>query len=420
MKNKVLVISVDAMITSDLRVLKAMPELKEFFSHTSQVNEMLSVFPALTYPCHVAMITGCYPDRNGIYNNELFDLTDEHAPWYWYTRYHKVPDIFKVAHDNGLTTACIGWPSTSSNENVDYLISKIWTPEDEDEDTVNSPSVKEIFHKYKYLIEGHETEKLDQLSLECTREIVKEFRPDITYTYFALIDSMRHKKGYETEKHVESLKTIGLKIAALYETYKECGLLDDTTFVLCSDHGQINNKAVFNLNTELVKRGYITLDESGKIKSWRIYSHSAAFTSQVYTQNITLTEAKDVLEEIKNEYPGYIDRILDIYECEEIYHLSGPFSFVVDGEEGISFGRDCTGPTIIEAGKGDYRTALATHGHAPERGAKPPFIITGKRANEGHIISKARLIDEAPTILSIFGLEMPGVDGIVLKDLIKD
>ena len=419
MKNKVVVISVDAMITSDLAVLKSMDECKEFFQHASQVNEMLCVFPALTYPCHVTMLTGCYPGKHGIFHNEKFDPMEAYPDWYWYSRYTKVPSIFSYAKQHGLTTASVAWPSTSSNPDVDWLISKIWTPEDEDEDKVNSPSVKEIYNRHKHLIEGHEMGKLDEFSLKCTVDIIKEFHPDLICTYYASIDHDRHQKGYQTELHIDALREIGRKLSVIYNAVKEAGLIDETTFVLMADHGQINTKAVFNPNIELVKRGYITLDDDGKVSAWRIFAHSSAFTAQIYTKDIPLTEAKEVLKSIAADYPEYLDRILNSFECDVTYHITGPFDFMIEGPEGVAFGRNVVGDVVLPVVEDDYKTSKATHGHSPERGPKPPFVVTGAHANEGNIIAEARLVDAAPTILGILGIEMPTADGKCLSSLIK-
>lgn len=419
-KQKVIVLSIDAMITSDLQVLKAMPECREFFRYTAQANEMLSVFPSLTYPCHVTMLTGCYPNRHGVYHNEQCDPSLAKPDWNWYSRYTQVPSLFTYAKRHGLSTASIAWPSTSGNPDVDYLIAKIWTPEIEEEDAVNSKAVKDIYRKHKYLIDGHRTENLDQFSLECTCDIIREFNPDITCTYFSLIDSVRHKFGYETEKHVAALKEIGHKIAQVQQACSDAGSLDETTFILTSDHGQINTKAIFNLNVELVRRGYIVTDDAGNITDWRIYSHSCAFSAQIYCRNIPETEAKRVLQEIADEYPVYLDRILNRFECDTIYHITGPFSFMVEGPQGIAYGKEVTGPAITVTSQDDYKTAQATHGHSPERGPKPPFLVCGPLARAGMIVPEARLVDVAPTILALFGIEMTASDGEPLKCLIDE
>ena len=416
-RKKVVVVSVDAMITSDIEVLKGFPEAKDFFNGYSWGKEMLSVYPSLTYPCHVSILTGCYPLRHGIFNNDLFDPDNPSPPWYWYDRYHKVRSMLDVAHENGLTTASVGWPSTSGAD-VDYLISKVWTPEAEDEDRVNSIAVKEIYHKYKHLLEGHVMANLDMFSRLCTCDIIQEFAPDLTLSYFAMMDSMRHKKGVRTELHTETLRTIAEHLGAIADSCRKAGVYDDTTFVLVSDHGQIDVERVFNINVELARKGYIKKDEEGKTV-WRIYSHSTAFGGEIYTKDISLEEAKSVLEEIRKENPEEVERILTRYEMETIYHLSGPFDFIVENRQGVAMGRAIDGHAITRPGMDDYKSANATHGHAPEKGDKATFVISGAAARKGAVVEEASIIDEAPTIMKIFGIQMENIDGKALDELVE-
>ena len=415
--NKVIVISVDAMIGEDMKVLRAMPELKELFSKSSAVVSVLPVMPSLTYPCHVSILTGCYPDKHGIINNEVFSPGVKGAPWFWYTSYHKRPSLFKWAKEKGLSTACVAWPSTSSCPDVDYQISKIFAVGEEDE--LNTPNVKDIYQRHMHLIDGFVTDNLDEFSELCTREIISRFKPDLTLSYFALIDSQRHKLGFETEKHVEALERVGRRIARIVEETKKAGIYEDTTFFITSDHGQINNKYTFSINEVLRQKGYIDTDENGNVTDWRIYAQSAAFTCQIHSRNISDSEVFTVLNEIKGEYPECVDRILNRYESRIYYHTDGDYTFLVEGLEGVSYSGDLFKPVIVKAGSGDYKTAIATHGHSPERGSKPTFVVAGKLAKPGVIVPEASLVDEAPTILKCFGIDMDEVDGKAVEEILE-
>lgn len=417
-KDKVVVISIDAMITDDIEVLKSFGETKDFFTNYAWGEEMLSVYPSLTYPCHVSILTGCYPDRHGIINNDVFDYDNPTPDWHWYNREHNVKSMLDTAKESGLVTASVGWPSTSGAD-VDYLISKIWTPLAEDEDRVNSVSIKEIYHKYRYLLEGHRMASIDLFSRLCTCEIIERYKPDLTLCYLASIDSQRHKKGVDTSLHTEALHEIAKHLGEISASCRKAGIFDDTTFVLVSDHGQIDVKRVFNINVELAKRGYIHKNADGKTE-WRIISHSTAFGGEIYTKNVNEKEVRKVLEEIRSEYPGEVERVLNSYEMEKIYHLAGPFDFMVENQTGVAMGKACEGPVISRPGMDDYKSANATHGHAPEKGKKATFIIAGKRANGGAKIREASIIDEAPTVMSIFGLKMENIDGKALSGLIKE
>ena len=61
----------------------------------------------------------------------------------------------------------------------------------------------------------------------------------------------------------------------------------------------------------------------------------------------------------------------------------------------------------------------STHGYTPSDGPLPPFAVCGRRAEKGKVIGKARLVDEGPTILSLFGIGMEDTDGKVISGLLR-
>lgn len=65
--SKLLVISIDSMISEDVPLLLAMPALRRLGDRVAVARDLAPVYPALTYPCHVSILTGTYPDRHGIF-----------------------------------------------------------------------------------------------------------------------------------------------------------------------------------------------------------------------------------------------------------------------------------------------------------------------------------------------------------------
>ena len=413
MKDKVVVFSIDAMITKDLETLRSFPETAPLFEKCALVEEMVSVYPALTYPCHVSIATGCYPEKHGIFHNEKLDINNPHPDWYWFSSYSKVPFIWDYAKKAGLVTASVFWP-VSTGSDIDYRIAKFTDSVVDDEKTRKT---QEIYNRYSDLLIERKLPDNDIFANLAACDMIREIKPDLLFVYCASIDAKRHKFGVDTQLHVDTLKMVAEHMNALVQASKDAGTYEDTTFIFLGDHGQIDIKNVFNPNILLAQKGYIDIAEDGSIKDWRIYCHSAACSCQVYTKDIDEKEAKRVLMEISEEVPGCIERIMTAFEAKEMYHLEVPCSFVLEGVTGISFGRDTQGDVLQDTNDSDYKFGKATHGHAPEKGAKSPFLVSGARAKKGKIIKEARIIDEAPTILSIFGIDMPTSDGHVL-DLI--
>lgn len=64
-------------------------------------------------------------------------------------------------------------------------------------------------------------------------------------------------------------------------------------------------------------------------------------------------------------------------------------------------------------------TGRATHGHLPEKGPQPVFAAKGPAFRDGAVLPSGRLVDEAPTLAAVLGLEIPGADGHPVRELLK-
>jgi len=238
-------------------------------------------------------------------------------------------------------------------------------------------------------------------------------------TYFASVEAgKRNVSIVNIKKIADGLEEVDKLIGDLIQAVKDNGDYDNTSFVLLGDHGQLNVDTVFKINTLLARKGYITLDSEGKITDWKIFLQSGSFSGEVFIQNIEKEEAFAVLNEIKKAYPQFIERVMTKDTARELYRVDGPFEFVVVAQDGIVFSQKVVGDLTDKPVVGDYRYSIATHGYVPEKGPMPPFIICGDRAKAGTVMDFGRLIDEAPTFMSLFGLTMPDADGRIL-DIIQ-
>ncbi len=422
-QDRAVVISIDAMTLLDLRELEKRKNISSLMKNSALVEKMQCVFPSYTYPCHASIISGCYPDKTGIYHNEVFS-TDEVKEWYWWDFYNKRKTIIDIANENGLKTAAIAWPTLSGNK-AEYTIPEIWpiaTTKDKDGmyRKAVSKSAWPVFEKAKKYLEYRDKPFYDLYATTAAENIISSFSPDLTLLHLSQIDHAKHRSGSSIDVLQSAYDFIDEKVGQIVEAVKGNGNYENTTFFLLGDHGHIDVKRVFSINTVLKEKGYIDVRE-GKIESYRIICHPSSFTSVVYLNDIDEDNAEKVFEEIKKEYPGYIDRIMPAFEAEEIYHLSGPFSLVLDSTDNTIFSFSPQMPVTMDRKEADEKNInYSTHGYSPEKGPQPLFAVCGKRAESGRIIEWGRLVDAGPTILSIFGLKMDSdIDGRVLDGLIR-
>ena len=83
MKKRILVFSVDAMVYEDLEYLRTKPNFRAYLEGGSAVKRIRSIYPTVTYPNHVSMATGCYPDKTGVFSNYKFTTNSKEDTWQW-------------------------------------------------------------------------------------------------------------------------------------------------------------------------------------------------------------------------------------------------------------------------------------------------------------------------------------------------
>ena len=66
---KLFVLSMDAMVREDIAYLETKPNFQKVLGKRAEVDKVLTVYPASTYPAHATIMTGCYPHKHGVYAN---------------------------------------------------------------------------------------------------------------------------------------------------------------------------------------------------------------------------------------------------------------------------------------------------------------------------------------------------------------
>ena len=137
------------------------------------------------------------------------------------------------------------------------------------------------------------------------------------------------------------------------------------------------------------------------------------------TDKETWQKTYDLLKWMRDEGIYGISEVYTTEEINEKEHLSGEFSFVIESDGYTSFAEDWKRPMVKQLDLTDYRYGKATHGHNPDKGPQPIFFGFGKDIKEGVLIERRPTVDEAPTYAKILGVEMPGVDGTPITEMLK-
>lgn len=428
MSKHVIVISEDALVYEDTRTLRELPVFGSIWHRVARVKRMRSIYPSVTYPCHTSMMTGCYPDRHGIVNNELSRLGESASPWHWFYDAVKAPSIFDAAKEKGLKTAAVFWPVTGNCPSIDYLIDEYWPqiPQENMRDCfLHSGSSPEVVEKcvdpHLWMQVNRTHPHCDAFITACACSIIREFKPHLLMIHPANVDAYRHETGLFSPKVTHGLHEIDDWLGWILKATRDAGIEDDTDFFIVSDHGQIPIDRVMHPNVELARRGLITLDNSGRMTDYVAIVKSAGASAQVYVKReADIERVGQLLEEMRAEGLYGFSRVYTAQEAWEEERLSGGFAFVLETDGYTSFGNDYTGALCRPHDISDYRFGRATHGHQPDKGPQPTFIAFGPDIRPGALLERRPIVDEPATFARVLGVDMGEIDGRPMVELLRD
>lgn len=429
MSKYVIVVSEDALVFDDLETLRTLPTYSSIWNKCARVERVRSIYPTLTYPAHVTMLTGVYPDKHGVVDNEKLCIDQIKMPWQFDYKTSLYPDLFDAAKRHQLTTAAVFWPVTGHHPAIDYLVPECW-PEQLD------PVRADCFTEHGASIEVMENVILpnlprlrfrkqpywDSFLTECACNIIRRYRPNLLMIHAAVMDGYRHQTGVFSTKVTHGLHEVDDRLCFLLQAAENAGILEDTIFFIVSDHGQMNTTRTIRPNVLLREAGLISVADDGKLLSYTAFCKSLGMASLVYLRHPDSFEDKALVGKFLSglcERGVYgISRVYTREEMQREEHFSGEFSFVLETDGYTEFSNDWNSPLIQNHQLENYRISRATHGYHPDKGPQPTLLAFGPGIRQGTILPNALLVDEAPTFGKALDIELSDIDGVVLKDLL--
>ena len=439
MKKRLFVYSVDAMVQEDLDYLKNHKHFGPFLEHASGCESIRTIYPSVTYPVHVSIQTGCYPEKTGIFCNNIFTTKGTGVDWCWDSRLIRCENIFTAAKRAGYSTGAAFWPVTAYNKDIDWHLPEYWLayPGDTFEGTFaemgSNPEVIRMMQKHSeilpptYRLTGKANftvePNFDDFMMHVACDIIREKAPEVMFIHGSLIDSYRHKNGIFNRQVDAGLDQVDEWFGMLQQAYRDAGVFDETNFVILSDHGQMDLVRIVKPNAYLAERGYIRLDERGEVKDWDCFGIANGMSMTFGLKdpgNKLMHDAvyADLTEMAEDGIYGFSE-ILTREEARERFRLDGDFSFIAETDGYTSFNDSPTRPFVSNIDLTDYRMGRATHGYMPDKGPQPVFICKGPDFREDVMLPRHEIVDEGPTFAALLGAELKDAQGKAMTELLK-
>lgn len=384
-------------------------------------NGVQSIFPSLTWPAHASIITGANPDKHGIFYNRPFDGSPGQG--YWYNSYLQTETIFDAIKEAGMTSGAVWWPSMVGGPvNYNFPVKRPEARETRfDQLEIRYPYIEpkslltdiELEIGRKFTVKDLEFENGAQAHLvtDISNHIIKKYKPNFLAIHLGDMDHAQHVHGTESKELREAVKFMDSLVGSILNTIEEAGIKDSTAIIITGDHGHTNTKSIFAPNTYLVEHGII--NEYG----WKAIFHSAGGAAFLHMKKendtATLDAVTTILKE-SDEYKKGLFRILYRKELEEMgANPNTPLAIAM--KEGVTVSNSETTKTFRE------QTApfKSTHGYDPAyQSMMTTFIATGPGI-EHQNIQNMKLVDIAPFIAELLGLDFIAPDGRLIEGILK-
>ncbi len=195
------------------------PNLDKLINKGVRAISFRPAFPSKTFPNHLSIITGMYPENHGIilnkfenpFTGEIYKLSDrkEVANPKWYLG----EPFWETADRNGIKTASFFWPASSMNERH-----------------------PDIFKKYDGSV-NYES-RVDTIASWLEKPVLQ--RPHFYTLYYSLTDTYGHKYGPESDEINYAIARLDTVTGYLINKLKQINMFDSLNIIIVSDHGMTN------------------------------------------------------------------------------------------------------------------------------------------------------------------------------------
>jgi predicted AlkP superfamily pyrophosphatase or phosphodiesterase len=233
---------------------------------------MQSVFPSLTFPNHYSMITGEYPDHDGIVDNSFFDPSRnqiytmgnkkavEDSSWYGAT------PLWVLAEKQGMITASFYWVGAEA------AIQGI------------RPT---YYYKFNSLIPmGDRIKEVRNWLL-----LPEDKRPHLITFYIPDVDHEEHLHGVDSKQTKDAVHYVDNAVARLVKSLDSLNL--PVNYIFVSDHGMVNIDTLHTLSLPKTfdTSRFVILNSQAIV---HMYARDAAYVPAAYKELKSAAKDYDV------------------------------------------------------------------------------------------------------------------------------
>ncbi|MDQ0194226.1 alkaline phosphatase family protein [Paenibacillus wynnii] len=425
MAKHLIVISYDAFSEDNWEMASRMPNLSKLMKGGAHSNRLRSVYPTLTYVVHTTIATGVYPDKHGVHHNNPFQpfVKEEQQSWFWFRNAIKVPTIYDAVREHRMNTAAILWP-VSGKSSIRYNIPEIRAINNENQALKVLRSGSPLYclqmeMKHRRVRQGIKQPYLDDFTTKCAVDTIKRKKPNLLMMHLIDLDDAKHVYGTDSDEVKQVIERMDNRLGDIMQAVDDAGMKNDTIFLVLGDHGQFNVRYKVHLNNLLQEKGLI-FEENGEMR-WRAYFQCGGGSAYLHIQpgdrqaeQIALAAVEDYMKDDSTGIESVYGR-----EALDRLHVDQSTRVMLEAKIGYCFDESLEEPTIVDLEEQGVR--YATHGYSPEKSDyRCNLVVSGDKIKKDYNIGDIEMVDIAPTMAKILGIEFNPCDGRALDDIFMD
>ena len=414
---RLILISVDGMrpdFYTKAEYRRAAPTLARMSDEGESASRGIApVFPSITYPNHVSMVTGAYSAEHGVYSNQIYSKTlgllDD---WYFYSNEIRVQTLWDAAEKAGLKTALIRWPA-GVGAKVHWDFPEIFYP-----GSIDVPRDWTLIQRHTDPpsllgeIEGAGPTKkpmlfadLDQMALQTFEYLVDHEDPDLILIHLSNLDFVQHQFGTDAPEVTRAAAGIDAILAQIRKRVDP----SKTTLIVTGDHGFATYRNIIFIAPLIRAAG----------SENRVTALADGGQSAIYPlpggQGATIEDCRKILR-ASRKY-GHVLTLISKHRLQAlrafpraVCAFEAELGYVISGKASAKAIQPTEGPR-------------GHHGYLPSRPEmRAGFFIWGRAIGEakshhlrGDAQGKLVMPDIAPTAASILGIPFSAPDGTAIR-----
>lgn len=347
----------------------ALPGLERMARDGVRAGRLVPVFPSSTFPAHVSLATGTYPDRHGIIDNHFVDAQRGRYRMSGDADWIEAEPLWIAAERQGVPAATYFWVGSESD----------WRGQGT------------RFRMTPFDGSRPEAVKVRQI-LEWLAQPPAE-RPRLIMSYWRGADSVGHRHGPDSSEVTQALRAQDAELQKLLAGIDALALWANTTLIIVSDHGMTASGRYLDLRGALRRAG-IGAEVTGSA------------VAQVYLEDPQ--RADDALAAIAELQPARGYRKDALPDHLRLRHPRRTGDLVVVAEPPYTFSVPPGGEGVLSSLLGKVTARSGGHGYDPGHPDMPGiFFALGRGVDADLVLPEVHQIDLAATVARLLHIEPP-------------